>query len=136
MIFVFKQKTAYELRISDWSSDVCSSDLGGDGDVESGKDVREVCGHAEIGKRRRRHVERFAIRWCVSPNDHGLGSPEGDAYERQLNQSSCAQAIRGKTGRIAVPSLEHRAPNHTHAPKSTTPPSPPTPCCSTHHPTT
>src|SRR3546814_4530578 len=27
--FLFKQKTAYELRISDWSSDVCSSDLGG-----------------------------------------------------------------------------------------------------------
>src|SRR3546814_1054129 len=28
VFFVFKQKTAYELRISDWSSDVCSSDLG------------------------------------------------------------------------------------------------------------
>src|SRR3546814_13049840 len=27
LIFFFKQKTAYELRISDWSSDVCSSDL-------------------------------------------------------------------------------------------------------------
>src|SRR3546814_5087352 len=27
MFFVFKQKTAYEMRISDWSSDVCSSDL-------------------------------------------------------------------------------------------------------------
>src|SRR3546814_3632924 len=27
MCFVFKQKTAYEMRISDWSSDVCSSDL-------------------------------------------------------------------------------------------------------------
>src|SRR3546814_2052793 len=27
-VFFFKQKTAYELRISDWSSDVCSSDLG------------------------------------------------------------------------------------------------------------
>src|SRR3546814_11693640 len=26
-MFVFKQKTAYEMRISDWSSDVCSSDL-------------------------------------------------------------------------------------------------------------
>src|SRR3546814_9951172 len=25
--FLFKQKTAYEMRISDWSSDVCSSDL-------------------------------------------------------------------------------------------------------------
>src|SRR3546814_15137991 len=29
--FFFKQKTAYEMRISDWSSDVCSSDLGGSG---------------------------------------------------------------------------------------------------------
>src|SRR3546814_13621676 len=28
VIFFFKQKTAYEMRISDWSSDVCSSDLG------------------------------------------------------------------------------------------------------------
>src|SRR3546814_2631388 len=27
-VFFFKQKTAYEMRISDWSSDVCSSDLG------------------------------------------------------------------------------------------------------------
>src|SRR3546814_9309616 len=26
-VFMFKQKTAYEMRISDWSSDVCSSDL-------------------------------------------------------------------------------------------------------------
>src|SRR3546814_6679011 len=36
-LFFFKQKTAYEMRISDWSSDVCSSDLldlnaGADGD--------------------------------------------------------------------------------------------------------
>src|SRR3546814_4172544 len=29
--FFFKQKTAYEMRISDWSSDVCSSDLRDDG---------------------------------------------------------------------------------------------------------
>src|SRR3546814_9110022 len=28
-VFFFKQKTAYEMRISDWSSDVCSSDLVG-----------------------------------------------------------------------------------------------------------
>src|SRR3546814_3976710 len=28
VFFFFKQKTAYEMRISDWSSDVCSSDLG------------------------------------------------------------------------------------------------------------
>src|SRR3546814_19319128 len=30
VVCFFKQKTAYEMRISDWSSDVCSSDLAGD----------------------------------------------------------------------------------------------------------
>src|SRR3546814_4465713 len=30
LVFFFKQKTAYEMRISDWSSDVCSSDLNED----------------------------------------------------------------------------------------------------------
>src|SRR3546814_4454142 len=34
LFFFFKQKTAYEMRISDWSSDVCSSDL----NVENLKD--------------------------------------------------------------------------------------------------
>src|SRR3546814_10050491 len=33
--FFFKQKTAYEMRISDWSSDVCSSDLGLRGDADA-----------------------------------------------------------------------------------------------------
>src|SRR3546814_10924248 len=32
VFFFFKQKTAYEMRISDWSSDVCSSDLDANGD--------------------------------------------------------------------------------------------------------
>src|SRR3546814_10725353 len=32
--FFFKQKTAYEVRISDWSSDVCSSDLLGAGELD------------------------------------------------------------------------------------------------------
>src|SRR3546814_10052617 len=34
VLFCFKQKTAYEMRISDWSSDVCSSDLGVEGLVD------------------------------------------------------------------------------------------------------
>src|SRR3546814_4257584 len=42
VFFFFKQKTAYEMRISDWSSDVCSSDLsvqlpGGQGDRSGGQ---------------------------------------------------------------------------------------------------
>src|SRR3546814_2448767 len=36
LFFFFKQKTAYEMRISDWSSDVCSSDL----DVAAGQPAR------------------------------------------------------------------------------------------------
>src|SRR3546814_4053966 len=43
--FFFKQKTAYEMRISDWSSDVCSSDLVHP-DVVSPVGERD-CGHSE-----------------------------------------------------------------------------------------
>src|SRR3546814_9441673 len=39
--FFFKQKTAYEMRISDWSSDVCSSDL-----LASSREVNEQVGSA------------------------------------------------------------------------------------------
>src|SRR3546814_20704283 len=47
-IFFFKQKTAYELRISDWSSDVCSSDLG-IVDHEAGtRDARRLGGLATL----------------------------------------------------------------------------------------
>src|SRR3546814_6381008 len=63
--FFFKQKTAYEMRISDWSSDVCSSDL-----------VHEflvgVARHARVRVRRRhqqltaRSEERRVGKECVS----------------------------------------------------------------------
>src|SRR3546814_10883432 len=38
-MFFFKQKTAYEMRISDWSSDVCSSDLLFPGEVLHGLEL-------------------------------------------------------------------------------------------------
>src|SRR3546814_4510373 len=41
-LFVFKQKTAYELRISDWSSDVCSSDLFGEVEERSWRWTRPM----------------------------------------------------------------------------------------------
>src|SRR3546814_4971882 len=47
--FFFKQKTAYELRISDWSSDVCSSDLIADQH------------HRHIGGAREAHVRDVAF---------------------------------------------------------------------------
>src|SRR3546814_9123057 len=42
MFFFFKQKTAYEVRISDWSSDVCSSDLELADDAADTGDARVV----------------------------------------------------------------------------------------------
>src|SRR3546814_756543 len=60
VFFFFKQKTAYEMRISDWSSDVCSSDLGhvlerqstlrpgGEGDGERWRRPNRAIEHGEI----------------------------------------------------------------------------------------
>src|SRR3546814_4514469 len=40
--FFVKQKTAYEMRISDWSSDVCSSDLVDEASTKAGAYIREM----------------------------------------------------------------------------------------------
>src|SRR3546814_16141367 len=61
VLFVFKQKTAYELRISDWSSDVCSSDL--DFEARRGREIKAHCDHlgiveiAPVAKVAHEHVE-------------------------------------------------------------------------------
>src|SRR3546814_5667012 len=52
LFFFFKQKTAYEMRISDWSSDVCSSDLRGtsrQGSIEMTKIKCAIIGPGNIG---------------------------------------------------------------------------------------
>src|SRR3546814_21027403 len=48
IVFCFKQKTAYEMRISDWSSDVCSSDLIGG---EEHRRADQIVGLAEAAQR-------------------------------------------------------------------------------------
>src|SRR3546814_8023536 len=59
LILFFKQKTAYEMRISDWSSDVCSSDLlVVVVSLEVIEDVaRQIAGVVEQALRRRRAGE-------------------------------------------------------------------------------
>src|SRR3546814_865458 len=52
MVFFFKQKTAYEMRISDWSSDVCSSDL------TEFPNFASICGRAEFRGRERSRFNR------------------------------------------------------------------------------
>src|SRR3546814_10365711 len=72
--FFFKQKTAYEMRISDWSSDVCSSDLRGKADeaVERRDELRHR-GHRDAARHHdaddgtdARSEERRVGKECVS----------------------------------------------------------------------
>src|SRR3546814_1056469 len=56
--FFFKQKTAYEMRISDWSSDGCSSDLGADQRGEIEADI-ETPDHLRRAAEARAEIVRF-----------------------------------------------------------------------------
>src|SRR3546814_5797242 len=77
LFFFFKQKTAYELRISDWSSDVCSSDLSGRRAVELnpnfargqgalGRAYVFACRAEEAVRQFERSEERRVGKECVS----------------------------------------------------------------------
>src|SRR3546814_10064124 len=68
-LFVCKQKTAYDLRSSDWSSDVCSSDLPSRNGFTGAKPAsrNRAAGGAEQKKTRRiRSAERRVGKECVS----------------------------------------------------------------------
>src|SRR3546814_10069476 len=78
VFFFFKQKTAYEMRISDWSSDVCSSDL-------------------HVGSRRRGdHLARRSRRADL----HALG-PRVQGPGRHLAAPKTPQASETANGRDA-----------------------------------
>src|SRR3546814_2276507 len=85
VVFFFKQKTAYEMRISDWSSDVCSSDL--------------------CTRRRNRPIGSHSF----SPTETRLfsrgKSPRAPAQSRtpqdQSRTSRRAEAIQGEIGRAS-----------------------------------
>src|SRR3546814_9517051 len=72
VFFVFKQKTAYEMRISDWSSDVCSSDLPGlwsapsDRPSPRASTTTSSAPGRESGRTRYRSEERRVGKECVS----------------------------------------------------------------------
>src|SRR3546814_9029878 len=60
IFFFFKQKTAYEMRISDWSSDVCSSDLCVPSEQFS-HDRREQCGKYRARIAHSGYAHRFSL---------------------------------------------------------------------------
>src|SRR3546814_8225448 len=76
--FFFKQKTAYEMRISDWSSDVCSSDLflgRFAGAVGRGVQIKDQLFHLA------RHQRTVAIGKVGDAADH-VGREAQDAFPR------------------------------------------------------
>src|SRR3546814_3139007 len=84
-VFFFKQKTAYEMRISDWSSDVCSSDLVGDAPetIGSGQLLQLVDQLLQLGAAR---LGNRQLRRCGTEHEplHRVG---------QIGRASCRERV-------------------------------------------
>src|SRR3546814_5316060 len=76
VFFFFKQKTAYEMRISDWSSDVCSSDLDGRPGFRLSP---------SLANRPRRARPRPARRRTVLPDRRATGSARCLPFEARVS---------------------------------------------------
>src|SRR3546814_6600815 len=72
-VFLFKQKTSYEVRISDWSSDVCSSDLPRDAALDRRAAVRAQGGPGLVLFVRRGAVRHGASATAASHGFRGCG---------------------------------------------------------------
>src|SRR3546814_16900737 len=96
MFFFFKQKTAYEMRISDWSSDVCSSDLCSSVESCSGGNhgYRKRCGldHADVGRLACTvpRVRGYII--CIAPN-HPHCAVHFVAHGQEIGRASCREKV-------------------------------------------
>src|SRR3546814_2987021 len=92
--FFFKQKTAYEMRISDWSSDVCSSDLAerGQVDVDHGALARTFAGIDTIGRRTGiRGIEELL------PGERLLVTPNGTRIEQAWSPWDHVRPLKRQT---------------------------------------
>src|SRR3546814_7750540 len=78
LFLFFKQKTAYEMRISDWSSDVCSSDLV---DLHFGNGAGNGLGDEQRGQREGKEFGRSENHHDHHAFTHGSGEDIGDGPE-------------------------------------------------------
>src|SRR3546814_12990207 len=116
MIFFFKQKTAYEMRISDWSSDGCSSDLQADRQ-QAGEDHQhqpcvqppEAGLHQPFVERDMRpaivqHQQGEAQRQeAIDPEQPGMGMDRGGVESLQVAESErCVELGRASAGTAGV----------------------------------
>src|SRR3546814_5709787 len=113
--FFFKQKTAYEMRISDWSSDVCSSDLPAleraafpgyalllnDGRyalLRNAEAAQRIAGEAERQLARAHDREADALTFEMGDLGFAVGPDRGVDFgielARDLDDAPCLKAIR------------------------------------------
>src|SRR3546814_1725455 len=94
VVFCLKQKTAYEMRISDWSSDVCSADLPADAVmayraiIDSGKEVEDVAASFGVSPADVRRVLKLSalhptILKAFQNDEIGMGSAQ------EIGRESC-----------------------------------------------
>src|SRR3546814_8522511 len=104
MFFFFQQKTAYEMRISDWSSDVCSSDLHvfkADllahlhiGAVQGADSQRPVEGELHVAGTRSLQAGGGNLLRQVRRGDDVLGQADVVVgQERQIGRASCRERV-------------------------------------------
>src|SRR3546814_14669398 len=133
-VFFFKQKTAYEMRISDWSSDVCSSDLGvGVGLISGGRPVQGAA-HGEAGHMRVRRARgddfagacpfhgdyiegliagsALAKRFGRPGRELADGGPEWDLFVHDLTGLLHNMVVTAAPARIAIAGGVMTAPEH------------------------
>src|SRR3546814_11903008 len=107
MVFFFKQKTAYEMRISDWSSDVCSSDL--DLGISGPLRGRNTCASQNaVGPR--------IWRWRRGRCRRSYRGDRAEASERTWDRRKPwpgpwdrPESCRGKTARSRISRAPHRS---------------------------
>src|SRR3546814_10338482 len=97
-VFFFKQKTAYEMRISDWSSDVCSSDLfrmAFVADQDALTTVTAVARHFDMDLG---HQWAGGVEHLQAPTSgfgtHRLGNPVGtEDHDDETGRASCRERV-------------------------------------------
>src|SRR3546814_4459691 len=93
--FFFKQKTAYEMRISDWSSDVCSSDLD-DGDASLAQFADQfphVAAQFDVDPGGRFVQEEHARFVGERLGDHHAALHAAGQFQYQIGRASCRERV-------------------------------------------
>src|SRR3546814_1901204 len=92
-VFFFKQKTAYEMRISDWSSDVCSSDLLEDEGKDGGDRDEQIFGDHPAGTRG--EIDRTGQLRIFEHRDIGGARQLARSEERRVGKE-CVSTCRSR----------------------------------------